>query len=77
MGLPGRSARRLLPTNPTAKWSRIKVPSHWEMEGFVAQTGLAAYQRKFAVPGAWRGKRIKFRAEGIYSKAEVGSDLSG
>jgi len=60
------SARSSLPA-----WSRIKVPSHWEMEGFVADTGRAAYQRKFTLPGSWRGKRIKFRAEGIYSKAEV------
>jgi Glycosyl hydrolases family 2, TIM barrel domain/Glycosyl hydrolases family 2, sugar binding domain/Glycosyl hydrolases family 2 len=59
------------PIASTAKWSRINVPSHWEMEGFVAETGRAVYQRKFALPGAWRGKRTKFRAEGIYSKAEV------
>ena len=59
------------PTTATANWSRIKVPAHWEMEGFVAETGLAAYQRKFTLPDSWPGKRIKFRAEGIYSKAEV------
>jgi hypothetical protein len=59
------------PATTTGKWGRINVPSHWEMEGFVAETGRAAYQRKFTVPGAWRGKRIKLRAEGIYSKAEA------
>jgi hypothetical protein len=59
------------PATATGKWSRINVPSHWEMAGFVAETGRAVYQRKVTLPGAWRGKRIKFRTEGIYSKAEV------
>lgn len=59
-------------TDPdSSNWSRINVPSHWEMEGFVASNGIAIYQREFRLPGAWRNKRIKFRAEGIYSKAEV------
>jgi beta-galactosidase len=59
------------PDPPLGKKSRIKVPSNWEMEGFTAETGRANYQRRFLLPGGWRGKRIKFRAEGIYSKAEV------
>ena len=59
------------PASASGKWERIKVPAHWEMEGFVAATGRAVYQRKFAVPKSWREKRIKFRAEGIYSKSEV------
>lgn len=52
-------------------WSKIAVPSHWEMNGFKAETGTAAYQRVLKIPGAWQGKRIKFRSDGIYSRAEV------
>ena len=53
------------------KWSDINVPSHWEMEGFVCESGLGLYQKTFTVPKGWTGKRIKFRAEAIYSHCEV------
>ena len=53
------------------KWSAINVPAHWEMEGYVCESGLGLYQRTFTVPQKWAGKRIKFRAEAIYSHCEV------
>jgi hypothetical protein len=52
-------------------WRPITVPAHWEMEGFVCESGFGLYQRTFTVPGGWAGKRIKFRAEAIYSHCEV------
>lgn len=52
-------------------WSPIDTPSHWEMKGFVAESGRAAYSRKVAIPSEWAGKRIKLRADGIYSQAEI------
>jgi hypothetical protein len=58
------------PSDP-GTWNSIDVPSHWEMEGFKAQTGSAVYRRFITIPDAWQGKRIKFRSEGVYSRAEV------
>ena len=52
-------------------WSRIRVPAHWEMEGFVCDSGRGAYRRDFTIPADWQGRRIKFRAEAIYSRASV------
>jgi hypothetical protein len=52
-------------------WHAIAVPAHWEMEGFVCESGFGLYQRTFTVPRGWAGKRIKFRAEAIYSHCEV------
>jgi hypothetical protein len=52
-------------------WSSINVPAHWEMEGFVCESGLGLYQRTFTIPRGWVGRRIKFRAEAIYSHCEV------
>ncbi len=53
------------------RWRAIKVPAHWEMEGFVCESGFGLYKRIFTVPKGWAGKRIKFRAEAIYSHCEV------
>jgi hypothetical protein len=53
------------------EWRAINVPAHWEMEGFVCESGFGLYKRKFNVPKGWAGKRIKFRAEAIYSRCEV------
>lgn len=55
----------------TLKWSTITTPSHWEMQGFVAESGRAAYSKKIAIPTDWAGKRIKIRSEGIYSQATI------
>ena len=52
-------------------WSTINVPAHWEMEGHVAESGFAVYRKQFFVPGNWRGKRIKVRADAIYSSCRV------
>ena len=38
------------------KWSPIKVPAHWEMEGFAAESGRAVYRKTFAVPGRLAGQ---------------------
>ncbi|MHB1455832.1 MAG: glycoside hydrolase family 2 TIM barrel-domain containing protein [Armatimonadota bacterium] len=59
------------PSQPISAWSKIKVPAHWEMEGFSSRSGKAVYRRTFAIPGSWARKRVKFRAEAIYSHAEV------
>jgi len=55
----------------TLEWRAINVPAHWEMEGFVCESGFGLYKRTFTVPKSWTGKRIKFRAEAIYSRCEV------
>jgi hypothetical protein len=53
------------------EWSKIKVPAHWEMEGFSAETGRGVYRKSFRVPENWQGKRVKLRADAIYSHAQV------
>ena len=53
------------------KWNPVKVPAHWEMEGFAAESGRAVYRKTFQVPAEWQGKRIKLLAEAIYSHAQV------
>lgn len=58
-----------LTTTAGLRWSPTTVPSHWEMEGFVCDSGL--YRRAFTIPKDWAGKRIKLRAESIYSHCEI------
>lgn len=53
------------------QWKSIETPSHWEMQGFTAESGRAAYSKNIAIPADWAGKRIKIRAQGIYSQAAV------
>jgi len=53
------------------KWRAITVPAHWEMEGFVCESGFGLYRKTFTIPRSWASKRIKFRAEAIYSRCEV------
>jgi beta-galactosidase len=53
------------------KWNPIKVPAHWEMEGFAAESGRAVYRKMFRAPADWKGKRIKLLAEAIYSRGQV------
>ncbi|MCC6124252.1 MAG: discoidin domain-containing protein [Pirellulales bacterium] len=57
------------PDFDAGSWSAIKVPAHWEMEGFHSPDNVGGYLRKFEAP-AGEG-RIKLRFEGVYSGAEV------
>ena len=55
----------------TLEWKTIPVPAHWEMEGFVAETGKGLYRRSLKLDKGWEGKRIKLRAESICNHAQV------
>lgn len=63
------------------QWSTIPVPSQWEQHGFGGydfgeqkerkniEHGL--YRMKFAVPPAWKGRRIRLVFEGVMTEASV------
>ncbi|MFZ1933280.1 MAG: glycoside hydrolase family 2 TIM barrel-domain containing protein [Thermoguttaceae bacterium] len=50
-------------------WSDIKVPAHWEMQGFHSIDNVGGYIRRFDVPAG--DGRLKLRFDGVYSGAEV------
>lgn len=50
-------------------WSDIKVPAHWEMEGFKSFEGVGGYRKHFLLPSG--DGRLKLRFDGVYSGAEV------
>ncbi len=52
-------------------WKPLKVPSNYEMEGFTTKTDTAAYHKVVTIPNQWAGKRIRLRAEAIYSSCEA------
>lgn len=52
-------------------WRPLNVPSNWEMKGLRAKSETAVMRKDFTVPADWRGKRIKLRADGIYSRCEA------
>jgi hypothetical protein len=52
-----------------SSWSDIKVPAHWEMEGFHSAENVGGYRLEFESP-AGKG-RLKLRFDGVYSNAEV------
>lgn len=49
-----------------SKWKPIKVPAHWEMEGFKAKTGVGGYRTHFQSSG-----RTMIRFDGVYSGADI------
>jgi beta-galactosidase len=51
------------------QWSAIKVPAHFEMEGFRSLDGVGGYRKRFRAPSG--EGRLKLRFEGVYSGAEV------
>lgn len=64
----------------SGEWSKIKVPSCWEMEGYgtfnyghdkpkADESGL--YKTTFEVPAAWKGKRIFIVFEGSMTDTEI------
>ena len=57
------------PEFDAGSWSEIKVPAHWEMEGFHSIDNVGGYLRKFKAPGG--DGRLRIRFDGVYSGAEV------
>ncbi|MDD5184591.1 MAG: glycoside hydrolase family 2 TIM barrel-domain containing protein [Paludibacter sp.] len=67
------------------KWSKIKVPSQWELQGFGEYTygrwykaGLknpsmeqGFYEYSFYVPASWKNKQISIVFEGVMTDTEV------
>ena len=69
----------------SGKWSKIEVPSQWELQGFgeytygrwyktkgavpSMETGL--YRYSFKVPAAWKGKSIRIYFDGVMTDADV------
>jgi len=59
------------PDTADSDWKKIRVPSHWVMEGFTTEKGVAAYRLHFRIPESFRNQRIKLVFDGVYSGAEV------
>ena len=68
--------------NHANQWTKIKVPSNWELQGFgrfTYQTGPPAgeaevqgrYKRTFQVPAAWSAKRVFLTFEGVMTDTQV------
>jgi len=60
------------PSFATASWPKIKVPGHWELQGFAEPCyskgppeGLGLYRHTFRVPAAWKGKRVYLCFDGV------------
>ena len=67
------------------KWSKIEVPSQWELQGFgeysygrwytikgakpPTETGI--YRTSFRVPASWKGKQVSIVFEGVMTDTEV------
>lgn len=64
------------------KWSKIGVPSCWELQGFgkydygfapdsVRGKELGLYRHRFHIPQEWKGKTVNIVFEGVMTDAEV------
>lgn len=69
----------------SGKWSKIEVPSQWELQGFgeytfgrfylkegakpSAETG--SYRYDFKIPSSWKDKQVEIVFEGVMTDAEV------
>ncbi len=67
------------------KWSKIEVPSQWELQGYgeysygrwytikgakpPTETGI--YRTSFRVPANWKGKQVTIVFEGVMTDTEV------
>ena len=67
------------------KWTKIGVPSCWELQGFgkydygfakdsVRGKESGLYKKIFAVPASWKGKTIHIVFEGVMTDATVKVD---
>ena len=66
----------------SGKWTTIKVPSCWELQGFgkydygfskdsVRGKENGLYKYAFAIPAAWKNKQVNLCFEGVMTDAEV------
>lgn len=69
----------------SGKWTKIAVPSCWELQGFGAYTygrfyktkGLQPsdeqghYRTQFTLPKSWKGKSLRLIFEGVMTDTEV------
>lgn len=69
----------------SGRWSKVRVPSCWELQGFGEYTygryykkangrasdEVGTYRRRFLAPLAWRGKKIDLVFEGVMTDASV------
>ena len=67
------------------KWSKIEVPSQWELQGFgeysygrwytikgaIPPTETGIYRTSFRVPPDWKGKQVEIVFEGVMTDTEV------
>jgi hypothetical protein len=69
--LNGPAAEFVQPDFDDSAWAKIRVPGHWEMQGFEEpiykepREGQGLYRRKFEVPEACRGRRLILRFDGV------------
>jgi beta-galactosidase len=71
------------PSFDDGTWRTVHLPHDWSIEGRIAPknptggsggffpAGIAWYRRAFAVPAAWKGKRVSVEFDGIYMNATV------
>lgn len=70
----------------SGKWSKIEVPSQWELQGFGEYTygrwykkkGVknpsmeeGVYRRNFKVPAAWKGRNVRLWFDGVMTDTDV------
>lgn len=66
----------------SGKWSKIAVPSNWELQGFgkydygfakdsVRGKEQGLYKHTFSVPASWKGKKVNIVFEGSMTDTEV------
>ena len=51
------------------EWSVVRIPGHFEMQGFRSREGVGGYRTRFRRPPG--EGRLRLRFEGVYSGAEV------
>lgn len=60
-----------------SKWNHIKVPGHWELQGFAepkyksVDEGTGLYRTTFTVPAPFAGRQVFIRFEGVQYAYEV------
>lgn len=54
------------------KFSPIKVPGEWAMQGFkVPEKGFALYRKELDIPADWKGRQIKLRFDAVHAVCRV------